>query len=195
MGIIASIFGVISRAGAPILRRRALTYRDDAVLMSEPSSILNSVVRMPLPVTGMFVIACAISVLGYYAGLPGFSLMESGFVGSLAFGGVLALSVLGAKWLRARSKVERVKRRFRDLTEEQQRFLRGIRDSGRNWFEGRAEGELWFKELRTQGYIALARPFILAVGEPCTYEMTGHGLKEIERASRLSMRPLTTPPR
>lgn len=143
----------------------------------------------------MFVVACAISVLGYYAGLPGFSLMESSFVGSLAFGGVLALAVLGVKWLRARSKVERVKQRFRDLTEKQQRFLLGVRDSGQNWFEGSAEGELWFKELQAHGYIAVARPIVLVVGKPCTYEVTGHGLKEIDRASRLSMRPLTTPPR
>ncbi|MBI1188893.1 MAG: hypothetical protein GC206_16430 [Alphaproteobacteria bacterium] len=137
---------------------------------------------MPAPVVGVFVVACAVAVGGYYADVPGFALLAGSAVGMITFGGVLAVLILGVKWLQSRPKVQRVQMRFRDLTDEQRRFLLGVRESGRSWFKGYAEDQAWFKELVSAEYIELSRPLIMFLDEPCSYQLTRHGALAIDRA-------------
>jgi hypothetical protein len=152
--------------------------------MSEPSSLLGTLDKASAPLVGVFVVASAMAVAGYYAGVPGFSLLATSAVGMLTFGGSLAVLVLGMKWLRARQKIERVKKRFAQLSERQRNFLEGIRASGKSWFKGYAEDQPWFKELEAFGYFETARPFILVPGEPWSYQLTDQGVRELDRASR-----------
>lgn len=149
--------------------------------MSEPSSLLNTLERMPAPVVGVFIVACAVAVGGYYAGVPGFALLAGSAVGMISFGGMLAMLILGVKWLQSRPKVQRVKVRFRDLSDEQRRFLLGVRENGRSWFKGYAEDEAWFKELTRAEYIELSRPLMIFPDEPCGYQLTADGTLAIDR--------------
>ena len=154
--------------------------------MAKPSTLLASLNRVPGHVAAMFVLSCSIAIAAYYADAPGFSLLDEAYVGLLSFGALLGALVLAAKWVMSRRKLQRVKKPFRKLEEEQQHYLLGIRATGRSWFMGYAEDQPWFKDLVAFGYVEIARPFILVHGEPSIYQLTAHGSRALDHAAKMS---------
>jgi len=152
--------------------------------MSEPASLLSTLDKTSAPIVGAFALACIVAVSGYYAGAPGFSLMDGGAVGAVTFAGFLALLVLGVKLRRARPSAPKMKRRFAKLSETQRDFLMQVRVSGKAWFKAHAAHETWFKDLAALDYVEIARPLMILDDGPLTYQLTAQGKRELDRAAR-----------
>jgi len=155
--------------------------------MAEPSSLLGTINRASRPVAFAFIAAASVSVLGYYAGVPGLSALSGEHIGLLIFGVLLAAFVLIAKRWEARPKVEKVKKRFRDLSDEQRNYLVSVRTQPRA-FKGWPDSQLWFKELLSLGYLEYSRPFFLFPGEPFFYDVTEQGLCELAKEEKRAAR-------
>jgi hypothetical protein len=150
--------------------------------MSDAASLISTIDRLSTPVAVASGVVFVVAIIGFYSGSPGFSLISQDMVGALSVAALLSLTIPLVKWWVSRPKVVRVAKRFRALSDTQKQFLRDVRLSQKNWFKGFAEDQPWFKELEAFGYVQIARPFILFPGEPWTYEITAHGLKELSRS-------------